>query len=163
LNIFVLSTNPRKAAQWHVDKHIVKMPVETAQMLCTARYSYGHEGLPYCPTHIHHPCCRWVAESAENYVWLCILGIELCNEYRYRYDKTHKCEAVIEDCLEKIPKRIANKGRTPFVQAMPDYCKMDDPVLAYRNYYVTEKSHLASWRSRDIPDWWSKCILIEQK
>jgi len=163
LNIFVLSINPREAAKWHVDKHTVEMPIETAQILCTVRALYGDKDIPYRTTYIYHPCCHWAAESAENYVWLCILGIELCDEYTYRYGKTHKCEAIIENCLQKIPKKIANKGRTPFVQAMPEHCKMDDPILAYRNYYVTEKSHLASWRSRDIPDWWSECISIEQK
>ena len=163
MNIFVLSKDPKQAAKWHMDKHIVKMPLETAQILCTVRHQYGDDKAPYRPTHIHHPCCQWAAESVENYVWLCILGIELCNEYAYRYGKKHKCEAIIEDCLKHTPKRIANKGRTPFVQAMPSNCKMDDPVLAYRNYYITEKSHLASWSNRENPDWWSKCIPIEQK
>lgn len=163
MNIFVLSKDPKQAAKWHVDKHIVKMPLETAQILCTVRRQYGDQNVPYKSTHEHHPCCKWAAESAENYVWLCILGIELCGEYRHRYGKTHKCEVIIENCLSKIPKRIANKGRTPFVQAMPTHCKMDDPVLAYRNYYITEKSHLASWKNRNIPDWWSTCTHIEQK
>jgi len=155
LNIFVLSKDPKEAAKWHMDKHIVKMPLETAQILCTVRRQYGDLTAPYKSTHEHHPCCQWAAESAENYVWLCILGIELCKEYTYRYGKEHKCERIIEDCLQRIPKRIANKGRTTFVQAIPSYCKMDDPVLAYRNYYINEKSHLASWRNRNSPDWWS--------
>ena len=104
---------------------------------------------------MNHPCCKWVAESAENYVWLCILGIELCAEYTYRYGKAHKCEGIIQECLQKIPKRIANKGRTKFVQAMPNHCKMNNPVLGYRNYYLQEKSHLAIWSNREIPYWWS--------
>ena len=160
MNIFALSINPREAARWHVDKHIVKMPLETAQILCTVRRSYyDDDTAPYRSTHQNHPCCKWAAESVQNYVWLCILGIELCKEYTYRYNKIHKCQAIIEECLENIPKKMRNTGRTGFVQAMPDHCKMDDSVLAYRNYYVKEKSHLASWRSRDIPDWWSNAYL----
>ena len=155
MNIFVLSERPTEAVKWHVDKHIVKMPLETAQMLCTVRRSYGDDNAPYRATHQNHPCCKWVAESVENYVWLCILGIELCKEYTHRYDKTHKCEAVIQDCLDNIPKKMTNKGRTSVVQAMPDHCKMDNPVVAYRNYYVQEKSHLAGWKRRTIPHWWS--------
>ena len=155
MNIFALSIHPPEAARWHVDKHVVKMPIETAQMLCTVRHIYGGDDLPYKPTHIHDPCCKWVAESAENYVWLCILGIELCAEYAHRYNQVHRCTGIIQECLQKIPKRIANKGRTKFVQAMPNHCKMNNPVLGYRNYYLQEKSHLAIWSNRDVPYWWS--------
>ena len=154
LNIFALSTDPKEAAKWHVDKHIVKMPLETAQILCTVRRHYGDDTAPYKATHKHHPCCKWACESVENYVWLCILGIELCTEYTHRYGRVHKCEAIIKECLLKVPKKIANRGRTKFVQAMPDHCKMDNPVLAYRNYYLQEKSHLAKWSNREIPHWW---------
>ena len=155
MNIFALSVNPSEAAMWHVDKHIVKMPLETAQMLCTVRRAYGDDDAPYKATHKHHPCCKWAAESAENYVWLCILGIELCEEYTYRYEKEHKCEAIIKDCLRNIPKDMTSKGLMAFVQAMPDHCKMMNPILGYRNYYIQEKSHLANWRSREAPPWWS--------
>ena len=163
MNIFVLSERPAEAVKWYVDKHIVKMPLETAQILCTARTECGDDSAPYRPTHQNHPCCKWATESVENYVWLCILGIELCGEYTYRYGRTHKCEAVIEECLQKVPKKIANKGRTKFAQAMPEKCKMENSVLAYRNYYIQEKSHLAQWRKREVPYWWSECISIEQK
>jgi len=163
LNIFALSEKPHEAARWHVDKHVVKMPLETAQILCAVRYQYGDKEVPYKPSHSNHPCCQWVAESAENYVWLCILGVELCKEYTHRYHKTHKCKAIIEDCLNKIPKRIPNKGRTKFVQVMPESCRMDNPVLAYRHYYMQEKSHLANWKHRIVPFWWSECTYTEQK
>lgn len=164
MNIFALSINPREAAIWHVDKHIAQMPLETAQILCTVRRTYYDDNTTsYKSTHQNHPCCQWAAKSVQNYVWLCILGIELCKEYTYRYYKTHKYKAIIEECLEKIPKKMQNTGRTRFVQAMPNHCKMDDSVLAYRNYYVKEKSHLASWRNRETPNWWSTCIPTEQK
>ena len=90
MNIFVLSTKPKEAVKWYIDKHVVKMPLETAQILCAVRKQYGDDTAPYKATHIHHPCCQWAAESVENYVWLCILGIELCCEYTYRYGKIHK-------------------------------------------------------------------------
>jgi hypothetical protein len=37
MNIFVLSRCPRAAARLHCDKHVVKMILETAQLLYTAR------------------------------------------------------------------------------------------------------------------------------
>ena len=155
MNIFALSARPREAAKWHVDKHVIKMPLETAQILCTVRHIYGDHTPPYRSTHIHHPCCKWTTKSVENYVWLCILGIELCVEYTYRYSRIHRCESIIEECLQKVPKKIANKGRTKFAQAMPEWCKMENSVLAYRNYYIQEKSHLAQWHNREVPYWWS--------
>lgn len=35
MNIFYLNKDPKKAAQDHIDKHVVKMPLEVAQMACT--------------------------------------------------------------------------------------------------------------------------------
>ena len=103
MNIFALSKDPKQAAKWHVDKHIVNMPLETAKILCTARKQYGDDKVPYRTIYLHHPCCKWAAESVENYVWLCILGIELCIEYIYRYGRKHKCCDIIEECLLESP------------------------------------------------------------
>ena len=36
MNLFYLDEDFDKCAQYHVDKHIVKMPLEAAQLLCTA-------------------------------------------------------------------------------------------------------------------------------
>ena len=163
MNIFALSAHPKEAAKWHMDQHVVNMPLETAQILCTVRRMYGDKIPHYQSTHSYHPCYTWTAESAENYVWLCILGIELCIEYTYRYGKTHRYESIIEECLQQIPKRIANRGRTKFAQVMPEQYTMNNSVLAYRNYYIQEKSHLARWSNREVPYWWSECIYIEQK
>jgi hypothetical protein len=42
---------------------------------------------------------------------------------------------------------------TEFAQAMPDSCKTDDPVQAYRQYYIQEKKYMAKWTNREIPSW----------
>jgi hypothetical protein len=39
MNIFVLETDPKKAAQAHADKHIVKMILEACQMLYSAHWT----------------------------------------------------------------------------------------------------------------------------
>ena len=41
MNIFVLDESPVTSAQMQCDKHIVKMPLETAQMLCSVWHRYG--------------------------------------------------------------------------------------------------------------------------
>jgi len=155
MNIFYLDKDPRLAAQYHVDKHVVKMPLETAQLLCSVYHVIGGHPkniIPYKLTHKNHPCSIWARESLSNYLWLVELGLEICKEYTYRYGKQHKSEAVINWCKERKPK-IVNISLTPIKQAMPDIFKNKDPVLAYRNYYLGAKTHLFSWKKRNKPYW----------
>jgi len=151
MNIFALDKDVSVASQYHVDRHIVKMPLETAQMLCTASWFCGIEA-PYKPTHQKHPCNLWVLKSLDNYIWLCRLGIELCKEYKYRYNKTHACEKVIYNCYVNFPD-LPLLGITKHALAMPEDCKIStDPVLCYRKYYNEYKKHLFSWTKREKPD-----------
>lgn len=150
MNIFVLDYEPAQAAKFHLDKHIVKMPIETAQILSTVNHRYGQEAR-YKPTHANHPCTIWAGERKQNYDWLVELGLELCAEYSYRYGRRHACQAVIEQ-LAIAPSMIP-AGSTPFALAMPDECKNSDAVQAYRNYYRHFKQHIAKWTHRDVPDW----------
>ena len=145
MNIFVLDNDPTVAAKLHLDKHVVKMPLETAQMLSSIC------GGPYKVTHKNHPCTVWARQSKGNYHWLVQLGFALCNEYSHRYSKRHKCRDIIEQ-LKHAPESVPDGDRTPFAQAMPDECKRDDAVEAYKEYYRKHKQHIASWKNRDVPD-----------
>ena len=87
MNIFVVDYDPNKSAQDLCDKHVVKMILETAQMLCAA-HPIGTA--PYKATHLKHPCTLWVARSIDNYEWLLTHGYALCREYTARYGKRHK-------------------------------------------------------------------------
>ena len=151
MNIFILDFDKRKAAQYHVDKHIVKMPLETAQLLCTVHHFVGNEA-PYRKTHVNHPCSKWARKSLTNYNWLVDMGMELCYEYNYRYGRVHKCQAIIEWCKNNTP-NIPDIGLTSFAQAMPDKYKSTDVVEAYRKYYLNEKFNLFNWKKRQIPSW----------
>lgn len=83
------------------------------------------------------------------------MGIELCKEYTYRYGKVHKCQAVIESCIENTPdpKVFTHLELTEYAQAMDEEYKLSDPVLAYRKYYKLGKAHLHDWKYRDVPEW----------
>jgi hypothetical protein len=152
MNIFYLDKNPRVASHYHLDKHVVKMPLETAQILCTVQWLNGNEA-PYKPTHKKHPCTLWTNNSIENYKWVCELGIELCKEYTHRYNKTHKCEEIIRWCIDNTPK-LPEIKTTEFALAMPDeFIVEKDVVQSYRNYYKYGKKHLHSWKNREIPTW----------
>lgn len=152
MNIFVLDRDPSIAAMFHNNRHIVKMPLESTQMLCTVLNNSGIS-TPYKSAHAKHPCTIWAGASRENFEWLCDLGLYLCEEYSFRYKKTHKCASVIEFCLSN-KNVVINKPMTPFALAMPDEYKDVDAVKAYRNYYVFAKSHLAEWKLRERPDWY---------
>lgn len=154
MNIFVLDLDPVKCAEYHVDKHAVKMVLETSQILCGVHHMIGSDlDIPYRLSHKNHPCSIWARECIENYVWLCDLGLELCKEYTYRYGKRHKSQDVIEWCIENKPQLRENGDITPFALAMPDECKVGGPVKSYREYYMTEKAHIASWKDREKPEW----------
>lgn len=146
MNIFILDINPVLAAQYQCDKHVVKMVLESAQILSTIN------GGPYKPTHANHPCVAWARENSGNYAWLALHAIALCHEYTTRYGKRHKCEDIIADLL-CIPFSIPREYRTPFIQCMPEQYRGDDAVKAYRRYYVSEKAKFARWTNRNIPQW----------
>jgi len=151
MNIFILDTDTKKCAQYHCDKHVVKMVLETSQILCGVHWVQGNEA-PYKLSHRNHPCSIWARESLSNYLYLCELGLELCKEYTYRYGKRHKSQDVIEWCLINKP-NISDKEFTEPARAMPDEYKSNCVVESYRNYYMGEKSKIAAWKNRETPEW----------
>jgi len=156
MNIFFLAWDTKKCAEYHCDKHVVKMILETAQLLCGAHHvthQVTHQ-VPYKLSHKNHPCAIWVRESLSNYLYLCDLGLELCKEYTYRYGKRHKSQDVIEWCItNKL--NICDKGFTEPPKAMPDQYKEKDVIKSYRNYYIFEKFKFAVWKNRETPDWFN--------
>lgn len=154
MNIFVLDENPKIAAQYHNNKHVVKMILESAQMMSTVIKQQFPEADVYKPTHKNHPCTKWAAESIQNFNWLYQLSIELCKEYTHRYGKIHKTQLVIEKMKPYINKiNFPLNSLTPFAQAMPDEYKNSDPITAYRNYYIFEKSKFLDYKNREKPSW----------
>lgn len=157
MNIFVLSLNPTKAARALCDKHVPKMVLETAQLLCSP---FEPGTAPYKRTHYNHPCAKWVRLEKENYCWLVAYGWAVAEEYAFRFDRTHKSQEVIIWCERHYPDIPLDSMRlepTPFVQAMPDKYKHRNPVTAYRRYYKGEKARFAKWeRGREPPEWWDK-------
>ena len=159
MNIFYLDKDPVIASQMMCDKHVVKMILESAQMLSTApRVLDGNEyadkeGL-YKMAHKNHPSTIWVRSSVHNYMWLYIHMVSLMNEYTHRYGKHHATERLLTP-LSKCPTSIPTVDFTDPPQCMPEECKGKDTVLAYQKYYIVEKSDFATWKRREIPTWWT--------
>lgn len=150
MNIFVLDEDPNQAARYACDKHVVKMVLESAQLMCSV-FPGGYA--PYKKTHPNHPCSVWARERAENYEWLTQHAYALCVEYTKRYGKIHKSQEVIEWCDTHRPK-LPSGPMSPFAQAMPDEYKDPDAVHAYRSYYMHEKINIATWKTI-TPDWFN--------
>jgi hypothetical protein len=177
MNIFVVDKNPRVAAQSLCDKHVVKMIVESGQMLSTAhrvldgvmyhemtkgdrprrikrwRLNDEREKHLWKASFINHPCTKWTMETAENYRWHVSHAFALCKEYTYRYGKRHKSQDLIEFLTLRFPNNIKQKELTDFALAMPDEYKCEDAVESYRNYYNGAKTKIAAWNHSEQPDW----------
>ncbi len=164
MNIFYLSHKPSRCARWHCDKHVVKMILETAQLLYTAHWATGQTNFDTAPLrkgttergyksirNKNHPSAIWTRESIEHYTWLCQLGEFLCAEYTYRYSKEHSCQKHIY-WLAANPPGLGTGWRQP-PQAMPEEFKKSNSVAAYRAYYLGAKSAFLSYKRRARPHW----------
>lgn len=174
MNIFFLDSEPEIAAQMQCDKHVVKMVLESAQLLCTCHHELGCDKTPpdsfYRATHKHHPCQLWIQECLPNYLWLASHALALAEEYTYRYEKRHKSQDIIEWCVDNPPnhyhpdpsslnrKTYGSWFITPPAQAMPDEFRNFHPVKAYREYYYYNKRVTIDmrWTKRDKPEWWKE-------
>ena len=184
MNIFVLSSDPVDAAQMHCDRHVIKMILESGQMLCAAHWIGWRRHLgsdkpmkrveldgwlrgnipqhlqpPWKVTHEHHPCTQWTQHARQNYVWHSKMGLALCEEYTRRYGKIHKCETVHRWLEKNMPPMFetAQDAMTQHAICMPDaYKVVDDPVESYRNYYREDKVRFAKWKNTSEPIWFTK-------
>ena len=151
MNIFYLHEDPRKAAEYQYNKHVVKMILESAQMLCTAHHHYGNgDNVPYKKAHYNHPSTIWVRDNIENYAWLYRHMLALGEEYTKRYGKTHLTITKCKEPLSKAPPGMPWLGFTQPPQAMPDEYKDDCSLQAYWNYYISAKRIIANWKTEDI-------------
>lgn len=185
MNIFILDKNPTVAAQLQCDKHVVKMILESAQMLSTAhrlldgRMVLGksktgraaktwvlddpvRDTVLYKAVHINHPCTIWTMESRANYDWHFEHYTALHNEYQYRYGKTHKSYIDLAYVLRDAPDNIPYEPMTPFRLAMgiaPECINPADPVGSYRAFYQTKQDRFKmTWSKREVPEWFKVVV-----
>lgn len=175
MNIFYLHNDPTVCARQHVDKHVVKMILEYAQLLSTAhRVLDGNErtiitesgrkkkvwalgddrdSMLYSATHINHPSAKWARDTLQNYNFLFTLWVELMREYHYRYGKIHASARLLK-YLKNPPKSIPSGEFSAPWRAMPDEYKVDgDTIQSYRNYYNGAKTSMFKWKNREKPEW----------
>lgn len=156
MNIFLLDFDPAKAAQCLADTHVVKMALETTQIVCTVLNQAGYV-TPYRSTHVNHPCVKWASETPYNLAWLYEHGLALCHEYTARFHKVHKCLSILLDLKASVDTFPAtDKAFSWPPQVMPDQYKDRHVVAAYRAYYrsklQTSKVPL-KWTNAVRPEW----------
>lgn len=154
MNIFYLDEDPVLAARYSVDRHVVKMILETSQLLSTAHHILDGESAPsgiYKSTHRNHPSAVWARSSDANYEWLYLHYLALMDEYTFRYGKHHK-SGELQNILVKLPTNISTSKFTQPPPAMDiSYIISDNSVTNYRNYYKYGKAHLHKYTKREVP------------
>ena len=149
MNIFYLHHSPYLAAKVQYNKHVVKMILESAQMLCTAHHVYGNAeqklNVPYKQVHLNHPSTIWARQCRANYRWLYLHMMALGYEYTKRYDKMHASIVKCARFLDIPPVHIPDGDFCEPPQAMPDHYKVPGcSITAYWNYYEGEKYTVAN-------------------
>jgi hypothetical protein len=184
MNIFYVDSDPEVAARNMVDRHVVKMILETAQLLSTAhrvidgeeyvgqsqsgrkakrwRLSGNADTIMYSATHINHPSAVWVRENSANYTWLYNHLLALGREYTYRYGRTHLTIDKLKDILKDTPENITqHRVMTKMPSCMDkQYIVSLDPITNYRNYYNYGKTDLLRWSNRPPPQWIDGTIIM---
>ena len=180
MNIFVLDDCPIESAVLQCDKHVVKMIVESAQMLSTAhrlldgtmerrpsksgktmvkyfKLDDYRESVYYKAVHAGHPCTVWTMESSENYNWHYKHFVALCDEYTYRYGKVHYTDSILREALKRLPNNIPTGKQTPARLAMgsnPECMDENDIIGSYRKFYQTKQERFSMvWSKRPTPEW----------
>lgn len=155
MNIFVVDKDPRVAASQLCDKHIVKMPLETSQILNDAMGLLGYRQImrSFNPK---HPSPIWVAENGQNWNWTVAHGIELCEEYKRRYGREHRSFDMIVrlDNLKSILDPCPDYHKAIPIYVGPEVYRTNDVVNSYRNYYNFDKSRFAKWNHSEVPEWY---------
>ena len=156
MNIFYLHECPDKAARLQYNKHVVKMILESAQMLCTAHHCYGDkwqkENVPYKQAHLNHPSTIWARRSKATYMWLYKHMMGLGYEYWLRYGKQHLSISKCSMFLSKPPVHIQGEEFVQPPQAMPDEYKDKCSIQAYWNYYIGDKKQIANLKKERLYD-----------
>lgn len=176
MNIFATDKCPVQSARALDNRRVVKMILESAQLMINVGYEYKVQrnripkasvGLPYKPTHVNHPCSKWVKESKENFQWLYEHYMALLVEYEAQYNKKHR---LLESShlIRSYSELIERQSFTSFANCSL-FKEEQDVYLAYK-LTMEEKwskeielwktmgaqgrsSYKPQWRNNTIPQW----------
>lgn len=157
MQLYILDRDPRRAVTYLADVHIIKMCLETAQIIAGVIHNLHLPQVPgmlkmYNPA---HPVIKAV-DTPEKLNWVLIYNWNLQCEYLFRFGKRHACFDLSIRCFDGVwqPQfgmSCENLARS-FKNFSSDKC---DIVLAFREYYKFKKSRIKRWKysRRSEPGW----------
>ena len=161
MNRFLINYSPELCARDLCDKHVVKMPLEEAQMLCTTvrlhAPEYAEEAGLYRAVHQKHPCTIWAGQTRANYLYSLDMFREMCREYTHRYGKVHASWRLY-DALVDATQYVPDGNITPHPECFSEHTDLKSgrpwPIQSYRKFYMTKQRRFKMvWTKRDVPDW----------
>jgi len=156
VNLFYLHSDPKMCAQYHVDAHVVKMPVEYAQCLSTVLRLRCGINFGYKPVYRKHPVTQWTGQNINNFAWMLSLGFAVCAEYTHRFGRVHASQAVLEgikDRLDRVRDVLPDEPMTEPPKCVSPQFKHLSTIKACREYYRVVKARLHRWTDRKPPSW----------
>ena len=164
MNRFLIEDNPRLIARSLCDQHIVKRPLEEAQMLCTSLWhhapKYAEEKKLYRPVHQKHPCTLWAMKTRQNYAFAFKMYKEMLDEYTFRYKKQHgasKLWDALYDGTRYIPQGPLTKHPECFGKYEEFKTDMYWPITSYRKFSIADKNKFARYNNgTSRPEWFVK-------
>ena len=161
MNIFAIEGDNNnidwvKSAQSQDNYRVVKMILESCQMLCTVLNElHGRQVTPYRSTHKSHPSTKWVRASSANFESLVEHTMAMFEEYTERFGKGHKCTSVLEECIELYsPSLFSLQESTRLTLAMPYEFQSENIVESYRKFYASKPR--IRYPKNKIPRWFLK-------
>ena len=159
MNIFAIEKTKEghidwvRSAQSQDNYRVVKMVLESCQMLCTnLNHLYGDKVSPYRSCHLNHPSTKWARESSLNFELLIEHTMALLDEYTERFSKTHKCQGVLDKIIDLYnPSMFPLSVETKLPMCMPDEYKGDCIVESYRAFYSSKPK--IRYPKDKIPNW----------
>lgn len=156
-------------AEYHCDRHVIKMILEYSQLLSTAMHVMPHTfsgckpiTAPLGKSHANHPVALWACALPENAMYLLRMAVALCHEKNHRWPcrPRHAYETQLLALVEKLESNpLFNTFPASFPVAVKSKAgqKVHAPLLevvsTYRDYYVADKAGFATWRRRIKPMW----------
>lgn len=154
MNIFILHSDAKENAKLYCDKHLVKMILESVQILCSVSRLKGIEA-PYKLTHENHPCVKWVAQSEAHWDMLINMVVALNNEYKFRYNKNnnHKSYEVMKKLVKPSFSLTEATGQFFAVVDEVKLLGLKEVISEYRKYYKDKYGKMKmTWKNREVPN-----------
>ena len=159
MQLYVLDYNTQKSVEMLSNCHVIKMCLETSQILSSVRFNLGVDlnNLMPKPYNPNHPVIKAINNN-HKINWLLDYNRCLHNEYIYRFDKKHSYFKLIE-LYEDMRDNSINELNIDFLDFARDFKDFNtnktDLVESFREYYKFKKSIIKNWKytKRKEPIW----------